>query len=113
MDKTVSSRLASLFEKGEIDVFSYFKQCAVLGVSFMAALGAINSTQAWASVPVSIQERAVSGYEGFVSADLLSAAVPAAAEPQEPSTGTPKVPYTKFIKAYEKFVKIDDTKIPD
>jgi hypothetical protein len=70
MEGAIVSRLASLVASGRLGIPAFFKACALIGISFTAAVAAVSGTSAWAkeyagrtSLPQS--------YGDFVASDVI------------------------------------------
>ena len=70
-ERTVVSRLAPLVASGKLDRQSFFKTCALLGVSFATAAAALSGEPAAAaSTSPTVDEQ--NAYSDHVSADVLA-----------------------------------------
>jgi hypothetical protein len=70
MEKHVLERLAAIVAAGRLDLPSYFKQCAILGVTFAAAVAAVVGTEAWARADAE-KPFASRQYSDFVPSDVV------------------------------------------
>lgn len=86
MEEAVLARLTAMLQSGRIDLTSYFRQCAMLGIAFAAAVGAAAGTPAWAESTAAQRAESVT-YADFGVADTADFF---AADDQacQPSTGT-------------------------
>jgi hypothetical protein len=70
MENRVLERLAAVVAAGRLDLRSYFKQCAILGVTFVAAVAAVSGTEAFARADAETPFTARQ-YSDFVSPDVV------------------------------------------
>lgn len=100
MENTILAKLAVVVGSGRLDLSAYFRQCALLGVSFAAAVAAVSGTDAWASYraiepPGSSAQAGNGGYPASIPEDLVRLfAEPRIEMAQDCST----CPFSKFVK---------------
>ena len=87
MESLVLEKMAAIVAAGRLDLASYFKQCAILGVTFAVAVAAVAGTEAFAKAEVE-KPFAARQYSDFVSADVVDLFAAPVVVAQTPSTPT-------------------------
>jgi hypothetical protein len=70
MENRILERLSAIVATGQLDLPSYFKQCAILGVTFTAAAASVAGTEAWARADAE-KPFASRQYTDFIPPDVV------------------------------------------
>jgi hypothetical protein len=91
MEKALVTRLASQVASGRLEIPSFFRACALAGISFATAMGAISETPAW-DKQYAGQVSLPQAYSDFGASNV---GVQKIAQPSPPTQGTSPVQPTR------------------